>query len=101
MTAGPELTLRQGKVGIMFVIDICKTNIFAHTKYLFCIFSSFYIISNANINYFYFTNIFPFLTNIFRLGCAGSVHLQGREASLGDRVAAGRASDQRGGAGES
>ena len=98
MTAGPELTLRQGKVGIMFVIDICKTNIFAHTKYLFCIFSSFYIISNANINYFY---KYFFLTNIFRLGCAGAVHLQGREASLGDRVAAGRASDQRGGAGES
>ena len=98
MTAGPELTLRQGKVGIMFVIDICKTNIFAHTKYLFCIFSSFYIISNASINHFY---KYFFLTNIFRLGCAGAVHLQGREASLGDRVAAGRAADQRGGAGES
>ena len=100
MTAGPELTLRQGKVGIMFVIDICKANIFAHTKYLFCIFSSFYIIYLI-INHFYFTNIFHFSTNIFPLGGAGAVHLEGREASLGDRVAAGRASDQRGGAGES
>ena len=60
MTAGPELTLRQGKVGIMFVIDICKANIFAHTKYLCCIFSLFYIMYNANIYYFYFTNIFHF-----------------------------------------
>ena len=44
---------------------------------------------------------FIFSTNIIPLGGAGAVHLEGREASLGDRVAAGRASDQRGGAGES